>query len=152
MYRFRDSGRSPAWPTSLASRSFLPVTITLTGADAPRSGMNVVSAPAATGLPHLRVEYSTLAARNPREVKEGHLAMDGTDVMTEARGLVARIRAGNTAQADLELAANLLEKLTSADEATVTFTLTRTEAAALTARSAEVLAEFRKVVADMRAG
>ena len=77
--------------------------------------------------------------------------MEGTDVTTEARALVTRIRTGNTNQADLELAADLLDKLTSADEATVTFTLKRTEVAALTARSAEVLAEFRKVVADMRA-
>lgn len=78
--------------------------------------------------------------------------MDDTDLATEARALVARIRAGTSDRADLDLAADLLEKLTSADAATVTYTLTRTEAAALTARSAEVLAEFHKVIAEMRAG
>jgi len=77
--------------------------------------------------------------------------MDDTDITTEARALVARIRAGTSDRADMDLAADLLEKLTSADEATVTYTLTRTEAAALTARTSEVLAEFRKVIADMRA-
>ncbi len=78
--------------------------------------------------------------------------MGDTNVTTEARALVARIRAGTCDAADMDLAADLLEKLTSADEATVTYTLTRTEVAALTARSSEVLAEFRTVIADMRAG
>jgi hypothetical protein len=76
--------------------------------------------------------------------------MDGTDIAAEAKALVARIRAGTSDQADMDLAADLLERLTSADEANVTYTLTRTEVAALTARSSEVLAEFRQVIADMR--
>ena len=76
---------------------------------------------------------------------------DDTDA-TEARVLAARLRAGTGDRADQSRAADLLERLAAADDAVVTFTLTRTEAAALTARSAEVLAEFRKVLADMRAG
>jgi hypothetical protein len=69
--------------------------------------------------------------------------MDDADTTTEAKALIARIRSGATDGADLDLAADLLERFTTNDGATLTYTVTKTEVAALAARSSEVLAEFR---------
>jgi hypothetical protein len=78
--------------------------------------------------------------------------MDDASITTEAQALIARIRSGATDRADLDLAADLLERLTAHEEGTLTYTVTRTEVAVLAARSAELLAEFRQIVADIQAG
>ncbi len=78
--------------------------------------------------------------------------MDDADTTTEAKALIARIRSGATDRADLDLAADLLERLTAHDEGTVQFSLTRTEAAELKTRSEAVLTELRKIIADIQAG